>query len=181
MARKVVAYLRRHHVGLPALFLALSGTAYAASLPRNSVGNSQLRRNAVTSAKVRDESLLRRDFRSGQLPAGPRGLRGPAGPRGPIGSRGAAGRNAVTSMTVRDGTPVAVAPATKAAATVTCPAGEVVVSGGGLSAGGNAVLTDSFATGSSATAPPTGWEVHYRNDQVAADTVTARAVCATTP
>jgi hypothetical protein len=34
------------------LFVALSGSAYAASLPRNSVGTKQLKNHAVTAAKV---------------------------------------------------------------------------------------------------------------------------------
>jgi hypothetical protein len=61
-----------------AMFLALGGGAYAVSVPRNSVGSSQLKgksvtgtklaRNAVTSTTVKDFSLLGRDFKSGQLP-----------------------------------------------------------------------------------------------------------------
>jgi hypothetical protein len=66
----------------------MSGTAYAASLPRDSVGPSQLRSNAVTSSKVKDRSLRSVDFAAGQLPAGPRG---PVGPHGPAGAQGAAG------------------------------------------------------------------------------------------
>jgi hypothetical protein len=183
MAKKVVAYLRRHHIALLALFLALSGTAYAATLPRNSVGPAQLKRNAVNSSKVRDRSLLRRDFRAGQLPRGPQGpagARGLTGPGGPAGPAGPAGRNAVTSLTLRDGAGVAVgaAPAT-ATATVTCNAGEVAISGGGITANGNAELTDSFALQPAPDAPPNGWEVDYRNDQAAADTVFATVVCAT--
>jgi hypothetical protein len=64
-----------------ALAIALGGTSYAAIvLPRNSVGNKQLRANAVTSGKVRNGSLQSRDFRAGQLPRGPRGAQGPPGP-----------------------------------------------------------------------------------------------------
>jgi hypothetical protein len=78
-----------------ALAVALGGTGWAAvTLPRNSVGPSQLRNGSVTSLKVRDESLLARDFRRGQLPAGPAGpagAAGPAGPQGPAGPRGATG------------------------------------------------------------------------------------------
>jgi hypothetical protein len=61
-----------------AMFLALGGGAYAVSVPRNSVGTSQLKgqavtakkiaRNAVLSASVKDNSLMARDFRSSQLP-----------------------------------------------------------------------------------------------------------------
>jgi hypothetical protein len=69
-----------------ALVVALGGTGYAATvLPRNSVGAAQLKNNAVTAAKVKNFSLLRQDFRPGQLPAGARGPAGPAGAAGPAG------------------------------------------------------------------------------------------------
>ena len=54
-----------------ALLVALGGTGYAAiKLPANS----------VTSVQVKDRSLLGKDFKAGQLPAGPPGPVGPAGP-----------------------------------------------------------------------------------------------------
>jgi hypothetical protein len=75
-----------------ALTIALGGTSYAAiTLPRNSVGTAQLKRNAVNSAKVKNFSLLRADFKRGQLPAGPRGPQGPPGATGATGAAGAAG------------------------------------------------------------------------------------------
>ena len=47
-----------------ALTIALGGTSYAAvTLPRNSVGTPQLKRNAVNSAKVKNRSLLGIDFK----------------------------------------------------------------------------------------------------------------------
>jgi hypothetical protein len=86
---RLFAYLRRHHLALLALFVALGGTSYAAfQLPRNSVGTAQLKRGAVVASKVKPHSLLAFDFRSGQLPAG---ARGPEGPQGPQGNPGAAG------------------------------------------------------------------------------------------
>jgi hypothetical protein len=88
----VVSYLRRHHIGLLALGLALTGTAYAATLPKDSVGTRQLKngavsakeikRNAVSSSKVKNRSLLAKDFKSGQLPAGPKGDKGDKGDPG---------------------------------------------------------------------------------------------------
>jgi hypothetical protein len=87
-----IRYLRRHHIGLLALFVALGGTSYAAvRLPANSVGTKQIKRNAVTSAKVKNGSLRKADFAAGQLPAGPNGPAGPAGAAGAPGRPGAPG------------------------------------------------------------------------------------------
>ena len=62
-----------------ALAIALGGVSYAATvLPRNSVGLLQLRANSVNSSKVINGSLLRADFRAGQIPAGPAGPAGAA-------------------------------------------------------------------------------------------------------
>ena len=67
-----------------ALAVALGGTSYAAIvLPRNSVGNKQLRASAVTAGKVRNGSLQAKDFGPGQLPRGPRGAQGPKGDSAP--------------------------------------------------------------------------------------------------
>jgi hypothetical protein len=67
-----------------ALIVALGGTGYAAiKLPRNSVGNKQLRANAVTSGKVRNGSLAAKDFQSSALKRGPRGPQGPKGDSAP--------------------------------------------------------------------------------------------------
>jgi hypothetical protein len=88
-----------------ALFVALGSTGYAVSKqPRNSVGTLQLRNNAVTSAKVKDFSLLRRDFKRGQLLPGPQGPQGPAGPAGPAGPQGPGARWALVRA---DGTIIA--------------------------------------------------------------------------
>jgi hypothetical protein len=77
-----------------ALFVALGGVSYAAiTLPANSVGPRQLRRNSVSGATVRNHSLTAADF-GGALaagPAGPEGARGPAGADGAAGAKGADG------------------------------------------------------------------------------------------
>lgn len=110
MLNGFVTYVRRHHIGLLALFIALGGVSYAAvNLPKNSVGPKQLKRGAVTqakvrngaitSAKVRDGSLLRKDFRRGQLPRGPVGPAGPAGPAGATGAPGTPGPAGATGPT----------------------------------------------------------------------------------
>jgi hypothetical protein len=75
-----------------ALFVALGGGAYAAAtLPARSVGAKQIRTNAVTSAHVKNRSLLAEDFKLGQLPAGKPGAQGPAGTAGEPGAAGATG------------------------------------------------------------------------------------------
>lgn len=97
----IVAYL--------ALFIALSGTSYAAvqlsngqvksrhiaanavtssKIKNRSIRSQDLARNAVTSSAVKDGSLLARDFRAGELPATERGQPGPQGEPGPQGAKG---------------------------------------------------------------------------------------------
>ena len=62
-----------------ALLVALLGStplgeaARETVLPRSSIGTAQLRDGAVTAAKVKDRSLLARDFKVGQIPRGPQG------------------------------------------------------------------------------------------------------------
>ena len=98
-----------------ALFVALGGSSYAAlQLPKGSVGTKQLKRNAVTSPKVKPGSLVLSDFRASQRsrlrgpagnagPAGPAGARGPQGLIGPQGIPGAPGAPAATLFAfVRD-------------------------------------------------------------------------------
>jgi hypothetical protein len=80
-------------VTLLAIVVLGGGAAYAGTrLGRNSVGARQLKRNAVTSAKVKNHSLKRVDLARGILLAGPQG---PEGARGPQGQRGPAGASHV--------------------------------------------------------------------------------------
>ena len=88
------SYVRRHHVALLALFVAMGGTSYAAfKLPNNSVGTKQIKRNAINSSKVANGSLHAGDFEAGQLPAGERGPQGPQGMQGLQGVQGVQGLN----------------------------------------------------------------------------------------
>lgn len=71
------------------LFIVLGGGAYAATtLPKGSVGSKQIKRSAVSSSKVKDRSLLARDFKRGQLPRGRGGATGPSGLPGRSGPPG---------------------------------------------------------------------------------------------
>lgn len=78
-------HVRANAVGYLALFIALGGTSYAAvPLPRNSVGTAQIKKSAVTSAKVKNGSLAAADLSK----AARKSLRGKAGPKGPAGAKG---------------------------------------------------------------------------------------------
>jgi hypothetical protein len=178
------------------LFVVLSGTAYAAvTVPFNSVGPAQLEANAVTSAKVQDGSLLRRDFRAGQLLAGargPAGATGQTGAQGPVGVQGPQGISGLTGGSGPQGAPggfdlskisYVTGPTTSVVPTTTglivgietdCPAGNKVISGGFriLSAGAvHAVRSESNTTGS-------GWMVEMTNNSGSPVDVYATAVCA---
>ena len=183
MVAGLVSYLRRHHIGLLALCIALTGTAYAATVPWNSVGTKQLKKNAVTerkiekgavtgakikngavnSDKVKNGSLVSADFKSGQLPAGPRGPQGAQGPQGPAGA---------TNVTVRVG------PSVSGTSTASCQGSERAVGGGGVATGATGALWASNPTPNSGT--PTGWEADAI-DTVAGtldDPVQAYVICA---
>jgi hypothetical protein len=74
-------------VTLLAFVVLCGGGAYAAGqLGRGSVGTPQLKKNAVTSAKVKDHALKAKDFAKGVLLAGPRGAVGSKGDQGPPGT-----------------------------------------------------------------------------------------------
>lgn len=87
----IVAYL--------ALFVALGGTSYAAvSLSRNDVRSKHIKnghvkkrdiaKNAVNSRRVKDGTLLSKDFKPGELVSGAPGPQGPKGDTGAKGDKG---------------------------------------------------------------------------------------------
>lgn len=70
-----------------ALFVSLSGGAYAVSVARNSVGPQQIRTGAVRSSDIKNGTITTRDITSRAR----RSLRGAAGPQGPVGPAGPTG------------------------------------------------------------------------------------------
>jgi hypothetical protein len=83
-----------------ALFLALGGVSYAAvTLPSNSVGTAQLKKHAVTLAKVSDgaRSALKgqRGAKGSAGATGAQGLTGAVGPAGALGPAGPQGQPGV--------------------------------------------------------------------------------------
>jgi hypothetical protein len=69
------------------LFVVLGGSAYAAA----TITGKNIKDNTVTSADVKNKSLLISDFKPGQLPSASSAGAGPAGPQGPKGDAGAPG------------------------------------------------------------------------------------------
>jgi Collagen triple helix repeat (20 copies) len=150
-----------------ALFLSLTAGSYAAvQLGKGTVKSANIANNAVNSAKVRDGSLLKADFKAGQLPTGargetgskgdpgatgPKGDPGAAGPKGDPGSPGPAGAGTLTATSYSTTQP-SMNPAfncvTGATVTINAPsAGTVVVSGLAQININHAAGTVDFVTG----------------------------------
>lgn len=145
-----------------ALFVALGGTSYAAMrLPAKSVGTAQLKGASVTSSKVKNGTLLAKDFKAGHLPggkpgttggagggvagpAGPQGEAGLAGPAGPPGPKGDPGEPGATGL--RGGLASVITRSAQRtipgggsdSAFANCRTSEIAVGGGATFAGGNA-------------------------------------------
>jgi hypothetical protein len=181
MLASFINHARRNLIAYAALLFALSGTSYAAAsslVPANSVGTRQ----------VINHSLLKQDFKSGQLPRGARGARGPAGP---VGARGPAGPTGLTGAKGDPGPPGPVnltyvssvdtpLPAgAQANAVAQCPAGTVVTGGGAFTDSTSTAVTVNTSTiGSSDNATPDEWLVAMNNASASATTFSAQAVCA---
>jgi hypothetical protein len=129
---RLVSHLRSNVIAYMALFVALGGTAYAVSLPSNSVGTKQLKNNAVTkkkikrgavtTRKVRNATLLGEDFAPGVL------LRGDTGPTGPTGAAGATGPTEAFYSVPSDGGDTTGYPSEVSSTTVNLPtAGRLLV------------------------------------------------------
>jgi hypothetical protein len=178
-------------VACVALITALGGVSYAAvTLPKNSVGRSQLKTNAVVSTKVTDHSLLARDFKRGQLPAGPRGPKGdvgapgPKGDKGDPGSPGQTGASAGANAIVRS-VAFQVGANTEDDGAALCQAGERATGGGatpgGVTAGQifplQSVPADSAGLVAGSGDAPRGWRVIMYNGTGSPSTSTVYAIC----
>jgi hypothetical protein len=133
-------------MSVTAVMIALGGTSYAAiKLPANSVGSTQIKnkqvKNAdladsgVTSGKVKNGSLLSKDFALGQIPAGPKGDKGDPGTPGAAGAPGIQGPSGLLGHVIVRRTDVTLPlgpPASPGAITsgfATCAAGETIIGG----------------------------------------------------
>jgi hypothetical protein len=94
-----LGYVRRHHIGLLALFVALGGTSYAAvKLPRNSVGTAQIKNKAVTQAKLSTATV--KALKGAKGATGATGATGAPGAAGATGTKGDPGAPATFSAAV---------------------------------------------------------------------------------
>src|SRR3954447_17861062 len=89
-----------------ALFVALGGTSYALTLPRNSVGSEQIRAKAVGGSEIRKSAVSSSDVRNRSLGlqdlslrarSSLRGVTGKTGPQGLPGPSGVTYRAAVST------------------------------------------------------------------------------------
>lgn len=143
-------------------------------LGKGSVGTSQLKRNAVTSAKVKNRSLLAADFKKGQLPAGPQGPKGDQGPRGEQGPKGDPGVAHLSVMN-RQGPWTNVPAGDTVTATAQCQSGEVATGGGPV--GLDPAMTILSSNAAEVPTPIT-WRVTVKNTGGAAHSFSVEVVCA---
>jgi hypothetical protein len=166
-------------IALAAVVLASAGSATAARL----ITGKQIKNGSIASADVRDGSLVRGDFKAGQVPAGPRGAQGPQGPRGATGARGANGTNGFgllrypsVKQTFADGDANMVQ--------VECPAGTYAVGGAAWAADTATLVTDHPEVITSSGLLYTdadigaGWFANVSNVNSGSVDVTVELVCA---
>ena len=166
-------------VACVALLVALGGTSYATVLqvPRASVGTPQLKRNAVTPAKIAPNavrtghvlngSLLVADFKAGQIPQGPKGDKGDTGAAGAAGAPGVAGLGRVRNVGGECDRLQGL--------TVDCPSGKRVL-GGGIRLTG----ADGSVAGTRAVLDPTRGSDRPRGQRDSVSwSITVYAICAT--
>jgi hypothetical protein len=149
-------------VAIIALVVALSGTAFAATV--------------ITTKQIKDGTILLKDIN----PKARAKLKGAKGATGAKGDTGAPGANGATNVIVRDGTPVlAVANGATGIATAQCNAGERAT-GGGNSISGSAgwQVEESFPTPGTTGSTPTGWRVDALNGTGGPANLVAIVICA---
>lgn len=165
-----------------AVILATTAGATAAS---SLITGKQIKNSSVTGADIKDSSLSGDDLKSAAI--GPSKLSaglvndiadakarpltpGPAGPQGPAGPSDLSAITVVSSSQVPFG-----ATDTVMGATAFCPAGQKVVSGGGVS------ISDEQMAASSANADRSGWFViGIDHNDNGGEYVQAQALCAAT-
>ena len=165
-------------VAFIALFVAIGGSSYAVTrLPSGSVGSKQLKKNAVTGAKVKNRSLTVADIKVASLA----GVASAVSAASATHANAAGGLDKITYINAPSGVPAAPPPdaagnqpSTIAGASATCPPGTYAIAGGvGVDDNTNTSVVDSFPE-------PGGhaWTARVdNNDPGAAHGFTVVAVC----
>jgi hypothetical protein len=155
------------------------GTAYAAThLPKNSVGAKQLKKEAVTPAKLSKKAKATLTGLAGSAgPAGPQGPAGIQGEQGLQGRQGIPGPSGLRDYQVVTGTPVESPGGGLDSAYAFCPPGTSPLGGGFSSGGSNFTLyvREDRPIGQN----PGAWYVQTTSPTPSAYTITPYAVCAT--
>jgi hypothetical protein len=174
--------IRRNLLGILAIFIALGGTAVAATVAKDTVTSKSIKNGQIKGVDVKDDGLTATDIDEGTLEGirgpqgepgadGPRGATGDQGPRGATGEpgeegpqgiqgpQGPAGFSGVTVITEAESTPVA----SIETDSMNCPASHPDVTGGGYE------ITDGFENVAQVvqTRPllaGNGWAVRMRNN-----------------
>lgn len=149
-------------VALIALGVALGGTSVAAT-------------GLITGAQIKDHSIGLNDLAPAAV-AKLHGARGPSGPQGASGATGAqgpAGTFLTGKLSFQSSGAQPVNAGAVGVAQALCPAGSVVIAGGGATNGQS--LWGSFP---STSASLTGWSAGATAYSTLSSTVTAYAVCA---
>jgi hypothetical protein len=180
-------HLRQHSVAYLALFVALGGTSFAAA-------NALVPKNSVGTAQVINGSLLKKDFRAGQLPRGARGARGPAGGRGATGAQGLVGPAGPAGVQGPPGTKVSgwelvlggdmsdtVPPGQEVEIDALCTPGKKPLGGGPVTnfgQGSDLVVVDSYPIQTMPNDTSWGWAVTMANEGTTAQHFSVFATCA---
>lgn len=178
-----------------ALVVAFGGTGYAAfGIPKNSVGAKQLKKGAVTTTKIKNSAVTASKINTGGLTVPNATHAGSAPPSGPAGGAltgtypnpgiGAGaisesniaphtiGASALGTITVKSAQTTGIANTLSGGASVQCPAGDQVLSGGFLTAAvsGVYVYLNEFDS-------PNGWKAGVLNASGAPASLTVQADC----
>ena len=172
-------------ISLLALFVALTGTSYAAivitgkNVKNSSLTGADIKARSIKGRNVAKGTLTAANFAAGVLTPGPQGLQGPEGDTGPKGDTGATGAPGAkgdpgaTNVVMRAGGSFSVNGNSFATGTASCQAGERAT-GGGLYNESNVFvlrMVSSYPTPNPTTPPstgngqtPTGWRVWVANE-----------------
>jgi len=149
MLQAIAAYLRRHHLGLLALFVALGGTSFAAA---GAIKGSQIAPHSIPKNRLTGRAIASlKGSRGVQGVVGARGPEGRKGARGPTGPTGAAGATGATGPAGAAG-PTGAGGPTGAAG----PTGATGSNGATGSAGATGATGSRGLTGSTGPKGPTG-------------------------